>query len=93
MAKKRDRYEITGNMSANGQSLKGIVVVDHGPCGYAGCTTAKDGSKLSKKDMYLQKFKFEDPKAGKALGLPKDLMEFHFNKKDISVFLTKKEDL
>ena len=74
MAKKRDRYTVTGNMAVNGQSLKGVVLVDSGPCGFGGHTTAKDGSKLLKKDLSFRKFKFEDPKVAKQLGLPKTLI-------------------
>lgn len=80
---------ISGSMSANGKDLNGIVVVDMGLCGYGGSTTNKDGKKLLKSDMVYRKFKFEDPKKGKELGLPKTLMEFTFLPKHVSVFLTK----
>ena len=89
MAKRRDRYVISGNMSANGKDLKGIILVDLGLCGFSGATTTKGGKKLLKSDMVYRKFKFEDPKKGKELGLPKTLTEFTFSPNSIPMFLTK----
>jgi len=91
MANKRDRYVISGRMSANGKDLRGIVVVDLGPCGASGGTTNRDGKKLLKRDLTHKKFKFEDPKSGRELGLPKDLCEFYLRPEHVSVFLTKQE--
>ena len=92
MAKRRDRYEVTGNMSANGRSLKGVVFVDMGLCGSNGATTTKDGKKLSKNDLKYRKFKFESPKVAKELGLPKTLWEYVFRPEHIPVFLTKQPE-
>lgn len=91
MAKRRDRYEITGNMSANGKDLKGVILVDLGVCGYKGNTTV-NGKKLPKGDLRYRKFKFEDPKVGRALGLPKELMEYIMLPEHVSVFLTKQSE-
>lgn len=76
-------------MFANGKDLNGIIVVDMGLCGYGGNTTNSAGKKLIKSDMVYRKFKFETPKQGKELGLPKTLTEFTLLPKHVSVFLTK----
>lgn len=92
MAKRRDRYTITGNMSANGRSLVGLTVIDMGPCGYAGVTSNKDGERLRKSDLVYRKFKFENPKEGRALGLHKNLWEFTLSPDQVSVYLTQKTE-
>lgn len=92
MAKKRDRYVVTGNMSANGKSLKGVVMVDLGLCGATGNTKTRDGKKLLKSDLKYRKFKIEDPKVGKQLGLPKSLWEYVFRPEHVTVFLTKQTE-
>ena len=81
-------------MSANGKSLKDITVVDMGLCAYSGITKNKDGKKLGKSDLTHRKFKFENLKLGKELGLSKSLMEFTLIPEHITIFLTKqiKED-
>lgn len=75
-------------MSANGVSLKGVILIDLGPCGYSGTTKTKDGKKLPKSDLVFRKFRMEDPKVFKDLGLPKTLSEFTFCKQSIKTFLT-----
>lgn len=92
MAKRRDRYTITGNMSANGRSLTGLTVVDMGPCGFSGATSTKDGERLRKSDLTYRKFKLENPKEGRSLGLPKDLWEFTLPPHQVPVFLTQKTE-
>ena len=79
-------------MTANGKSLKGIILVDMGPCGHNGKTTTDAGKKLLKSDLKYRKFKFENPKQGKELGLPKTLTEYVFLPKHIPVFLTKQKE-
>ena len=50
-------------------------------------------SQLSnKKDLTFRKFKFEDPKVARQLGLPKTMMEFHLQPRHVLIFLTKQED-
>lgn len=92
MAKPRDRYIISGNMSTNGKSLKDITVVDMGLCSSSGTTKTKDGKKLSKNDLTHRKFKFENLKLGKELGLSKSLMEFTLSPEHMAVFLTKQTE-
>jgi hypothetical protein len=92
MAKRRERYVVTGNLSANGKSLKGVVMVDLGICGASGLTTTRDGKKLLKGDLTHRKFKIADPKVGRDLGLPKSLWEYTFLPAHVSIFLTKQEE-
>lgn len=92
MGKRRDRYTITGDLLVNGKSLAGMVLVDLGPCGFAGKTVSKAGEKLLKSDLTYRKFKIEDAKAARSLGLPKTLWEFSFSPQSVAVFLTKHEE-
>lgn len=88
MAKKRDRYLVTGNIRLNDVDIRGVILVYIGPCGYAGVTKQKDGSKLLKNDLKYSKFKFEDPKVVKDLGLSRSFNEFSFTENEVSTFLT-----
>lgn len=88
MSKKRERYIITGPLTANGVSLTGTVLIDLGPCGYAGKTKDKDGKSLPKKDLKYRKFRFEDVKSAKTLGINKSLTEWSFSEHQIKSLLT-----
>lgn len=77
---------VTGNVRVNGISLKGQVLMDLGPCSFSGEKARLKG------DRTHRKFKFEQAKDARALGLPKDLYEIMFAENHVSTFLTKQEE-
>lgn len=90
MAVKRTRYTIKGNFRINDKDLKGVVVVDLGPCTGSG-RVASDGTKILKCELTHRKFRFEDLKVATDLGLSKELATFTLEEKYIGVFLTKQK--
>ncbi len=92
MGKKLTRYVVTGNVTANSVSLKGVVVMALGPCTWDGRTPrgGKNPVKIPSTQLTHLKFKFEDMKQAKSMGIPPDLAFLCFKKDLVGKFLTKK---
>ena len=84
----RARYKIKNNFQINDVDLKGVIVVDLGPCAFGGRTATK-GKKLLKGDSTHRKFKFEDAKVAKKLGISKSLATFAIVNEHIGTALEK----
>lgn len=69
MARARQRYIITGNMSFNGHDLRGQVVVDLGECTSSGRLKSASPKPL-KRELTHHLLRFEDRKWLKAHGIP-----------------------
>lgn len=77
---------VTGRFAVNGIDLKGQVLMDMGPCTMSG-TKAR-----LKSDQTHRKFKFENLKEARSIGVPKHFYELTIAENHVSLFLTKQEE-
>jgi len=86
MSRKRDRYVVTGDYRVNGIDLKGQVLVDLGACTHSGTSSTKEG------DETYRKFRFEQVKEARLIGVPKHFYELTLAEDHVPAFLTKQEE-
>jgi len=77
---------VTGNYRVNGIDLTGLILMDMGPC------TGNGAKATLPNDKTHRKFKFEQVKAARAIGVPKHFYELTIADNHISLFLTKQEE-
>lgn len=85
MARARQRYVITGNMSFNGHDLRGQKVVRLGECNWCGRPSKY------KRELTHWNVRFEDKKWLKTTSIPTDTIQL--DKKSEGKFYVKAEDL
>lgn len=77
---------VTGNFKVNGIDLRGQVLMDMGQC------TGSGNKATQKRDKTHRKFKFEQLKEARSIGVPKDFYELIIAEDHVSFFLTKQEE-
>ena len=77
---------VTGDYRVNGVDLKGQVLVDMGACTHSGARATKSGDKTHRK------FKFEQVKEARSIGVQKHFYELTLAEIHVSAFLTKQEE-